>query len=157
MFQDSIYPELLSFTDATLLAPIFLLIILYLPTLIYVCFISMKFYGWNNWISGIFDDPVLFIFPMVTCMSFYGRKEENRRKTKLEHDTRKLHEERKENFMEFSNNEDSIANERTEDTDRNQLNLEVLESRVVEVESVGEEGGILKFKLFVVVLVCLYK
>ena len=75
----------------------------------------------------------------------------------LEHDTRMLHEERKENFMEFSNNEDSIANERTEDTDRNQLNLEVLESRVVEVESVGEEGGISKFKLFVLVLVCLYK
>ena len=32
----------------------------------------MKFYGLKNWFSSILDDPVYFIFPILTCMSFYG-------------------------------------------------------------------------------------
>ena len=89
-------------------------------------------------------------------MSFYGRKESNRERPIIEQDPSKLREERQvEVEVEVSNNEDSIANEITEDTNEDQFNLEVL-STVVEEESVEVEGGILKFKLFVLVLVCLF-
>ena len=48
-----------------------LLVLLYLPTLIYVSLCSIKFYGWNSWISSVLDDPVYFIFPIFTNISFY--------------------------------------------------------------------------------------
>ena len=34
----------------------------------------MKFYGFKKWLSSILDNPVYFIFPVLTCMSFYGKE-----------------------------------------------------------------------------------
>ena len=50
-----------------------------------------------------------------------------------EHDPSRINEERAENFVEVSNNEDSIANKIAED-------LEALDSTVLEMESVEDEG-----------------
>ena len=33
---------------------------------------SIKFYGYKNWLNNIRYDPVPFIFPILTNMSFYG-------------------------------------------------------------------------------------
>ena len=56
------------------MAPIILLTVLYLPTILYVVVVSMKFYGIKNWFSSILDNPVYFIFPVLTSMSFYGKQ-----------------------------------------------------------------------------------
>ena len=66
-------------------------------------------------------------------MSFYGRQEANRDIQMDEHDPSRIDKERAENFVEVSNNEDSIANEIAED-------LEALDSTVLEMESVEDEG-----------------
>ena len=65
--------EVLTFTEATLIAPLILIAFLYLPTIIYVTKISINFYGWKNWMTSILNDPVYFIFPILTSMSFYGK------------------------------------------------------------------------------------
>ena len=31
-----------------------------------------RFYGWKNFVSGILDNPIYFIFTMITNISFYG-------------------------------------------------------------------------------------
>ena len=66
--------DFLTFTEATLIAPLTLLILLYLPTIIYVSISSIKFYGWNGWTNAILDDPVHFIFPIFTNISFYKKR-----------------------------------------------------------------------------------
>ena len=47
-------PELMTFNQATLVAPLFLISVLFLPTLFYVLVQSIKFYGWGwaNWITS---------------------------------------------------------------------------------------------------------
>ena len=63
----------LSFTEATVYAPLILIVVLYLPTMIYIVFISIRFYGLKNWINDIFNDPVYFLFPILTSLSFYEK------------------------------------------------------------------------------------
>ena len=65
--------NVLSFTEATVYAPLILIIILYLPTMIYIVFISIRFYGLQRWINEIMNDPVYFIFPILTSLSFYEK------------------------------------------------------------------------------------
>ena len=66
--------DLLSFTEASLIAPLTLLVLLSLPTIIYVSHSSIKFYGWNSWTNSILDDPIHFIFPIFTSISFYKKR-----------------------------------------------------------------------------------
>ena len=63
----------MSFTEATVYAPLILIVVLYLPTMIYIVFISIRFYGLKNWINDIFNDPVYFLFPILTSLSFYEK------------------------------------------------------------------------------------
>ena len=41
--------------------------------MIYVVFISIRFYGLQRWINEIMNDPVYFIFPTLTSLSFYEK------------------------------------------------------------------------------------
>ena len=66
--------EYLSFSEASLFAPLTLLVLLYLPTIIYVTVSSIKFYDWNSWSNSVLDDPVHFIFPIFTNISFYKKR-----------------------------------------------------------------------------------
>ena len=61
---------------ATLYAPLFLISLLYLPTIIYTIVLGVNFHGWNNWIRQTLNNPVYFIFPILTSMSFYGKQKE---------------------------------------------------------------------------------
>ena len=61
----------LSFTEATVYAPLILILILYLPTLTYIIFKGIGFYGLKNCFNEIINDPVYFIFPLFTSFSFY--------------------------------------------------------------------------------------
>ena len=63
----------LTFTQATVYAPLILILILYLPTMIYIVFVSIRFYGLQRWINEIMSDPVYFIFPILTSLSFYEK------------------------------------------------------------------------------------
>ena len=63
----------MTFNQATVVAPLFLISVLFLPTIFYVLVQSIKFYGWGwaNWLTSFMDDPVLFLFHILTSMSFY--------------------------------------------------------------------------------------
>ena len=63
----------MSFTMATLYAPLFLISLLYLPTIIYTIILGIHFHGWKNWIFQTLNNPVYFIFPILTSMSFYDK------------------------------------------------------------------------------------
>ena len=63
----------MSFTAATVYLPIVLISLLYLPTLFYTIVVGIKFYGGRNWIFETLNNPVYFIFPILTNMSFYGK------------------------------------------------------------------------------------
>ena len=65
---------LVSFTDATLYLPLMLISLLYLPTIINTIVLGIRFHGWKNWISQTLNDPVYFIFPILTSISFYGKQ-----------------------------------------------------------------------------------
>ena len=67
----------MSFYQATVVAPLILISVVFLPTVIYVLVQSIKFYGWRDWVTQFLDDPVLFIFPILTSMSFYEYDKEN--------------------------------------------------------------------------------
>ena len=43
----------------------------------YIIYLSIRFYGLRNWISGIINDPVYFIFPILTSLSFYEKSKLN--------------------------------------------------------------------------------
>ena len=47
------YEEALSFTWASLFAPAISLTIIYLPTIIYVIFLSIRFYGFKNFLGRV--------------------------------------------------------------------------------------------------------
>ena len=77
----------LSFTEATVYAPLILILILYLPTITYIIFKGIGFYGLKNCINEMINDPVYFIFPIFTSFSFYEMSkvncQENYEKNKL--------------------------------------------------------------------------
>ena len=85
----------MSFTSATVYAPIALISILYLPTIIYTIVIGIKFHGWNKWISQTLNNPVYFIFPILTSMSFYGKPknvfDEDDKSEESEDDKQRMH------------------------------------------------------------------
>ena len=60
-------PEVLTMKQATLFAPLFILSVLYLPTLIYVTVISVRKFRKN---MKIHDKAILFIFPIFTNLCF---------------------------------------------------------------------------------------
>ena len=60
---------------ATVYAPLFLISFLYLPTIIYTIVLGIHFHGWKNWIFQTLNNPVYLIFPILTSMSFYDKKE----------------------------------------------------------------------------------
>ena len=60
-------PEVLTMKQATLFAPLFILSVLYLPTLIYVTVISVINFPKN---MKIHDKAILFIFPIFTNLCF---------------------------------------------------------------------------------------
>ena len=63
----------MTFTQATVYAPLILILLLYLPTIIYIVVISIRFYGLTKWLTETLNDPVYFIFPILTNMSFYEK------------------------------------------------------------------------------------
>ena len=67
----------MSFTAATVYLPIVLISLLYLPTIIYTIVVGIKFSGGKNWIFQTLNNPVYFIFPILTSMSFYGKPKKN--------------------------------------------------------------------------------
>ena len=69
-------PQLLSFDEATLYFPIIEITLLFLPSFFYVLNNSFKFFGFNKWMEKFFENPVLFIFPLLTSFSFYEIIEE---------------------------------------------------------------------------------
>ena len=67
--------ELLTFTQATIIAPVTSIAINFFPTFAYLTYCSIKFYGWKNWLSGVLDNPTYYIFSFFTNISFYEFKE----------------------------------------------------------------------------------
>ena len=63
--------ELMTFTEATIYAPITIIVFTFFPHYAYLTFCSIKFYGWRNWVSGVLDNPIYYIFSMFTNISFY--------------------------------------------------------------------------------------
>ena len=43
----------------------------------YIIYLSIRFYGLKKWISEIINDPVYFIFPILTSLSFYEKSKLN--------------------------------------------------------------------------------
>ena len=81
----------MSFTSATVYAPIALISILYLPTIIYTIVIGINFHGWKNWISQTLNNPVYFIFPILTSMSFYGKPKNVSNEEESEEEKQRMH------------------------------------------------------------------
>ena len=61
-----------TFLQGTLLAPIFLLCILYIPTIIYLIKKSYDKLGKKYFLGSFLDNIVIFIFPLATNISFYS-------------------------------------------------------------------------------------
>ena len=51
--------------------------ILYLPTITYIICISVRFYGLKRWINKIINEPIYFVFPILTSFSFYEKSKLN--------------------------------------------------------------------------------
>ena len=69
------FQEVLTFTEATLIIPLFMIAVLYVPSVFYITAVSLKFYGLARWWPSVLADPVCFIFPIFTCISFYHRND----------------------------------------------------------------------------------
>ena len=65
--------EMLSFTMATLYIPLILIGLLYLPSVLYVVKISVSLFGWRGWLGKTLENPVFFILPIFTSLSFYRK------------------------------------------------------------------------------------
>ena len=74
------------FNQATVIAPMMLITFLYLPTVVCVLCQSIRFYGWRKWVTGVLDDPILFIFPILTSMSFYKKADNQDTNSPVNHD-----------------------------------------------------------------------
>ena len=85
----------MSFTDVTVYLPLMLIALMYLPTIIYTIVLGIQFHGCKNWISQTLNDPVYFIFPILTSISFYGKEkndiEEENSGASEEKDNIKMH------------------------------------------------------------------
>ena len=85
----------MSFTDVTVYLPLMLIALMYLPTIIYTIVLGIQFHGWKNWIFQTLNDPVYFIFPVLTSISFYGKEkndiEEENSGASEEKDNIKMH------------------------------------------------------------------
>ena len=77
--------EVLTFTEATLILPLVMIAVLYLPSIFYVTYTSLQFYGKEKWSNRVLADPVYFIFPIFTCISFYHRNDKIIQKKEIEH------------------------------------------------------------------------
>ena len=67
--------ELLTFTEATIIAPLTIIVTTFFPTFAYLTYCCIKFYGWKNWVSGVLDNPTYYIFSIFTNISFYESTE----------------------------------------------------------------------------------
>ena len=70
-FCDPRGPEILTFKQATLYAPLILISMVYLPSIIYVLFINFNIVGLKKFFEKFFENPLLFIFPLFTSFSFH--------------------------------------------------------------------------------------
>ena len=69
-------PEILTFEQATLYAPIISFLFVYLPSIFYVLIININIFGLKKFSEKFFESPLLFIFPLFTSFSFHKTIEE---------------------------------------------------------------------------------
>ena len=62
-----------NFTETFLYGPLFVISLIYLPPIIYIAFVSIRFYGAKNWLDGVLKNPAYLILPVTTCLSFYEK------------------------------------------------------------------------------------
>ena len=62
-----------NFTETFLYGPLFVISLNYLPPIIYIAFVSIRFYGAKNWLDGVLKNPAYLILPVTTCLSFYEK------------------------------------------------------------------------------------
>ena len=60
-----------NFTQTFLYGPLFVISLTYLPPIIYIAFVSIRFYGAKNWLDRVLKNPAYIILPVTTCLSFY--------------------------------------------------------------------------------------
>ena len=63
--------ELMTFTETTIYGPISIIVFTFFPHYAYLTYCCIKFYGLKNWITGVLDNPIYYIFSMFTNISFY--------------------------------------------------------------------------------------
>ena len=135
-----------------------MLVILYLPSILYICIISLKFYRGENWSREVLADPILFIFPLFTCISFYHKKtkitEEKENET---HDTRINSEKDEEDTSESRNTQNQfpieieMKNEKSVAEDCNQLKEHNERSKEFSVQ----QSNVLYFLFFIGAAICI--
>ena len=69
-FCKSAGPEILTFTQATLYAPLFLISMVFLPSILYILIVNINIFGFKKFLERFFENPLLFIFPLFTSFSF---------------------------------------------------------------------------------------
>ena len=69
-FCKSAGPEILTFTQATLYAPLFLISMIFLPSILYILIVNINIFGFKKFLERFFENPLLFIFPLFTSFSF---------------------------------------------------------------------------------------
>ena len=62
-----------NFTETFLYGPLFVISLNYLPPIIYITSVSIRFYGVKNWLDGVLKNPAYLILPVTTCLSFYEK------------------------------------------------------------------------------------
>ena len=63
-------PEILTFQQATLYAPLFLISMVFFPSILYILIINVNIFGFKKFFEKFFENPLLFIFPLFTSFSF---------------------------------------------------------------------------------------
>ena len=69
------FTEMMTFTVATIYAPLTIVVLIFFPTFAYLNYCSIKFYGWKYWVSAVLDNPTYYIFSIFTNISFYEYQE----------------------------------------------------------------------------------
>ena len=127
LFQD---PEVvvLSFTTATLILPILILLTLYVPPFIYTAVISYRFHGsLKTWLGNFLDDLICFNFAFLTGLSFFGKTVQSN--TTVE--TLKL------NQLTPQNSKPSSCDVEVDD-DHDQVSQEIADCFVEDLESIDD-------------------